>query len=316
VVPGNAHEAPGLFRWVEQFVPTVGKGVLKLLILDRGFIDGKNLSRGKAEFGIEGLIPLKKKMDLWTDAWALAARENWPVGPGSVPAPRPPPAHQPADLRRREQKRPATLAARKAAPDPATVLRQTEDGARSGFTRWSEARVPLNVLLRRERSADGPAAEWGLVSTRAWGEGPPPQQNDPLRVDLEERHRPLKCFYGLTRFPSRPCSAIGAQGVRVLLSYTLRPGPRWKPPQEALAGRSPAALHRRLNLRRPHVVIDHQRADPELSLVQLTREVLELGPEARAKARAKIQPLEQSRLHPAPDPWTANRPRRSREDSS
>jgi hypothetical protein len=45
VVPGNAHEAPVLYELVENFVKQLGKGVMKLLILDRGFIDGKNLTR-------------------------------------------------------------------------------------------------------------------------------------------------------------------------------------------------------------------------------------------------------------------------------
>ena len=35
VVPGNAHECPVLYQLVEQFVKRVGKGVIKLLILER-----------------------------------------------------------------------------------------------------------------------------------------------------------------------------------------------------------------------------------------------------------------------------------------
>jgi hypothetical protein len=47
VVPGNAHECPVLYQLVEQFVRRMGKGIIKLLILDRGFVDGKNISRCK-----------------------------------------------------------------------------------------------------------------------------------------------------------------------------------------------------------------------------------------------------------------------------
>ena len=49
VLPGNAHECPVLYQLVENFVRVAGKGVMKLLILDRGFIDGKNLSRCKQD---------------------------------------------------------------------------------------------------------------------------------------------------------------------------------------------------------------------------------------------------------------------------
>ena len=40
VVPGHAHEDSILYELVEQFVRQVGPGVLKKLILDRGFLDG------------------------------------------------------------------------------------------------------------------------------------------------------------------------------------------------------------------------------------------------------------------------------------
>ena len=53
VVPGNAHEGPILYRLVEQFVDAVGKGVMKLLILDRGFIDGERISSLQARAGAQ-----------------------------------------------------------------------------------------------------------------------------------------------------------------------------------------------------------------------------------------------------------------------
>jgi len=72
VVPGNAHEDPVLYELVENFVRHVGRGMLKLLILDRGFIDGHRIGRCKQEWGIDVLLPRKKNLDIGTDAWALA----------------------------------------------------------------------------------------------------------------------------------------------------------------------------------------------------------------------------------------------------
>ena len=77
LLPGNAHEVGPFFELVEQFVQTVGKGVIKWLVLDRGFIDGAEISRCKQQWDIEVVIPMKKKMDIWADAWALAQRETW-----------------------------------------------------------------------------------------------------------------------------------------------------------------------------------------------------------------------------------------------
>ena len=71
VVPGNDHECPILYELVKQFVETVGKGVMKRLILDRGFLDGEAISICKKEYGIDILIPIRRNMDIYEDAMAL-----------------------------------------------------------------------------------------------------------------------------------------------------------------------------------------------------------------------------------------------------
>jgi hypothetical protein len=57
IVSGNDHECPLLYDLVKQFVENLGKGVIKKLILDRGFLDGAQISRCKSEYGIDVLIP-------------------------------------------------------------------------------------------------------------------------------------------------------------------------------------------------------------------------------------------------------------------
>ncbi len=71
VVPGNNHECPILYELVKQFVKTVGKGVIKRLILDRGFLDGEAISICKKEYGIDILIPVRRNMDIYEDAMVL-----------------------------------------------------------------------------------------------------------------------------------------------------------------------------------------------------------------------------------------------------
>jgi hypothetical protein len=145
VVPGNAHECPVLYQLVEEFVKRVGPGVIKRLILDRGFIDGKNLTRCKQEWGIDVLLPMKKKMDIWEDAWALGKRCPWQQWAAPTPAPKLPPSHRPEGIVRRELKRQKTLAANKAKeppPEPAKVVLRTEICPIRGFSSWSECGVP------------------------------------------------------------------------------------------------------------------------------------------------------------------------------
>lgn len=225
LLPGNAHEVGPFFKLVEHFVQTAGKGVIKWLVLDRGFIDGAEISRCKQQWDIEVVIPMKKKMDIWTDAWALAQREPWQLI-AQEPAPVVPiPACRPERLRRREANRQKTLAERKAAqpPPPAQdCYSHTDYCWIKGFNSWTAATVPIAVVCLRDHYADGHHDDWALMSTS--------QVAQPLRLlglyrkrtAIEERHRQLKCFYDLSDFRSRSFNAIVAQVVMVLLTYTLR----------------------------------------------------------------------------------------------
>ena len=302
VVPGNAHEGPVLYQLVADFVQTVGQGIIKLLILDRGFIDGPNLNRCKQEWEIDVLIPMKKKMDIWADAWALGQTADWQkLALPAIPSP-PPARDRPAVIERREAKRQETLRTRRSAPDPAQVLREREGCWIEGFNSWSEVQVPLHVLLMRERYADGRVEEWGLMTTRRYGELQEPREHYGLRAKIEERHRLLKCFYDLSDFRSRQFNTIVAQVVFILLSYTLRQWQLWKLHHEEWSGATPGLMHRRLNLRKEYVVIYLAHAYARMPLVRFTREILELEPKARAKALTKIRKLEQSLLSPMNDP--------------
>lgn len=301
LVPGNRHESPILYRLVENFVTAVGRGVIKLLILDRGFIDGENMSRCKQDWGIDVLIPMKKKMDIWEDAWALGRREPWQNLVEPQPQPKAPPPQRPEVITRREKKRQQTLQNRRATeppPDPAEIRVRTEGCPIKGFSGWTEASVPIHVLLLRDWYADGHGSEWSLMSTWDFPDATQLRGYYQLRSLIEERHRVLKCFHDLSHFCSRQFNVIVAQVVFILLSFTLRQWQLWKTRQESLASRTPEEMRRRLSLRNEYVVIYHQNAYAQMPLVTFTRELLELQGEARTKALAKVRQLEQSLLTP------------------
>jgi len=301
VVPGNAHEGPVFYKLVENFVKQVGPGVIKWLILDRGFIDGKNITRCKQEWGIDALLPMKKSMDIWKDAWALAPQGSWQELAPVAPAPKPSPPERPEVLVRRERKRQQTLAARKAqapAPDPAEVRVRTEICPIKGFTSWTECAVPIHVLLLRDGYADGHQDPWALMSTADFAEARQPKDQYDWRTKIEERYRLLKCFYDLSDFRSRSFNVVTAQVVFILLSYTLRQWQLWRLRQEDLAGKTPGFLGRQLDRRKEYVIIYHQQAYTQMPLVSFSRELLEMSPEAQAKALLKLRQLEQSLLTP------------------
>jgi len=299
VVCGKDNELPVLDRLLQQFVGTVGRGVIKQLILDRGFLDGERISQWKRDLGIDVLIPIKKNMDLWTDAWALAATEPWQEQPVVPDVPPPSPPQRPEHRVRREAKRQRTLAQRKAlAPAPPPTLAKVSACMMRDFTSWSSATVPIHVALFRETYSDGSQEVWGLLTTAERSDPFGLRQDYHRRPDIEERHRQLKCFYDLTQFRSRTFNAIVAQVVMILLTYTLRQWQLWQMLREEQAHRTPDTLRFRLALRREYIVIYYQHAYTQMPLVCFSRELLQLADEARRKALGKVQQLEQSLLEP------------------
>jgi hypothetical protein len=299
VVPGNAHEGPVLFQLVENFVKQAGKGVLKLLIVDRGMVDGPNLTRCKKEWDIDVLLPVKKNMDLWADAWALGQRSPWqPCSPPPAPAA---PIHRPEAIVRRERQRQQTLAARKTEappPPPSERLLRTECCPIKGCTSWTDCQVPMNVLLLRDCYADGHQDQWALMTTADFVRPEQPKEQYDWRVKIEERHRVLKCFYDLSDFHSRCFNVIVAQVLFILLGYTLRQWQLWRLRQQQLAGQTPILLEQSLNIHREYVVVYYQHAYTQMPLVSFARELLEMEAAARAKALVKIRRLEESLLAP------------------
>jgi len=305
LLPGNTHEVGPFFKLVEQFVQAAGKGVIKWLVLDRGFIDGEEISRCKAQWGIDVVIPVRKDMDIWTDAWALAQQPQWtaiPVEPRPL-APIPP--SRPEHLRRREAKRQQTLAQKKQAlpPPPAQECYSHSDYCWiGGFRSWTAATVPLSVVCLRDHYADGHHQDWALMSTYEGAEPLRLLDYYRKRTAIEERHRQLKCFYDLSDFRSRSFNAIAAQVVMVLLTYTLRQWQLWKFLEETLANLTPEVLAQQLRLMQQWIVIYLDLAYTQLPVVSFTREAMQLEGAAREKALRKLDLLEQALLAPILNP--------------
>lgn len=306
LLPGSANEIGPLFELVEKFVSTVGKGVIKWLLLDRGFLDGERIRRCKEQWQIDVVIPLKKNMDLWTDAWALAQCHPWQRLPQPQPVPRPIPPNRPPDIRRREAKRQQTLQQRKAAaapPTPDQVHTFSECCRLGGFTSWTAAAsLPLSVGCYRDHYADGHVQAWAILTTHPSLSGPQILEQYARRSAIEERHRQLKCFYDLTQFRSRHFSAIAAQVVMVLLTYTLRQWQIWKWVQENLANLTPEGLLDALKLLRQWIVIYWQLEYAQLPVVTFAREAILLEGQARAKALRKLELLERELFSPVLNP--------------
>ena len=64
-------------RLVQDFIHAVGKGVMKLLIVDRGYIDGEFIDLVKIEIGSDILIPLRSNMDILKHTIRVAESDDY-----------------------------------------------------------------------------------------------------------------------------------------------------------------------------------------------------------------------------------------------
>ena len=71
VLHGNESEATALWPLVETFVEAAGRDVMKVLLVDRGFINGPQIGRLKSEYGIDTVIPIRSDMDILEDVQGL-----------------------------------------------------------------------------------------------------------------------------------------------------------------------------------------------------------------------------------------------------
>lgn len=303
VTSGKDHESPILYRLVEQFVASHGKGIIKRLILDRAFLDGPAIGRCKQEWGIDVLIPAKSNLDVFQDVVGLATAGQLSFKPWARPAleVKVVPVHRPENIRNREAKRQQTLARRKAEAqveeekvETSKIWVRSEVAVVREVKTFSTCPVPLNVIVNREIYADGHPEYWVLLDTAPVADAAEGRQDYRLRTTIEERHRQLKCFSDLEAFTSRAFNLVVHQVVFVLLTYSLL---QWFLLRIGRKELNPRTRTRTLELLRPAItviVIYYQNHLAYLSPLQHQELVLTLGEMARKKILAKTRRLRRS----------------------
>lgn len=299
VVSGKAHEAPVLYGLVDGFMEAAGRGVMKRLTLDRGFIDGEHIGRCKQEYGIDVLVPLKKSMDLYQDVLGLVRTGRVRFQEYRPPAPKPPvdpkPTHVPEEIRQRERTRQQTLQAKKplAAPvPPEKAVVRREVGGIGDFRSWSSCPVPLSVIVSRDTYADGHEDIWMLVDTKTVADPAAPRNEYRLRGGIEERHRQLKCFIDLTDFKSRAFSLVYNQVVFVALAYSLLQLYLKRTDRPELNRHTMPRLRHQLMPTRSVIILYYQNRFAWLSPLEYTQLLLTLSPEVSKTLLAKARRLQ------------------------
>jgi hypothetical protein len=271
---------------------------MKRLILDRGFLDGKQIGRCKQEHGIDILIPLKKNMDIYEDVLGLVRAKRVKFEPYTPPPPKPPvdpkPTRVPQEIRRREKKRQKTLLQRKdlAPPLPADkALVRSEIACISDFRTWSSCPVPLNVTVNREHYADDHTDVWMLIDTKNTGKRACARDDYRIRTGIEERHRQLKCFIDLTGFTSRKFSLICNQVIFVALAYSLMQLFLLRIKRSSLNRHTQPRLRHQLMPTDSVIIVYYCNRFALFTPAEYTELLLTLSPEASKKILEKIRRL-------------------------
>lgn len=294
VVSGNDHECPVLYALVKQFVQTVGTGVMKRLILDRGFLDGKAISLCKQEYGIDVLIPIRHNMDIYVDAMALFQESDvqWVECKPAREETRESLRGRPQAISKREIKRQEKLRQLKQQqppPPPEEVLIKKEAAAIGEFRSWSSCTVPLTVVANREHYADGHQELWFLIDTQEVQDPCQTQQQYHLRTSIEERYRQLKCFNDLTHFTSRAFSMVVNQVVFIMLAYNLLQLYLLKRGRKELNQKTLPRIRQQLLPSDNYVIVYYQNYYGLFRPFELVGLAVTLSEEARKKIAAKCR---------------------------
>jgi hypothetical protein len=65
ITTANDADSPMFLEMIKLGVANLGEGKIKIVLADRGFIDGQQMYRLKYDMNIDFIIPAKKNMDIW-----------------------------------------------------------------------------------------------------------------------------------------------------------------------------------------------------------------------------------------------------------
>jgi len=177
---------------VDQFVSQMGKGVIRLLIMDREFIDGAMISRFKKKYGIDCLVPLKSNMHALMDAWGIAKLEGVPW-----------------------------VVYDEVKDETGKVVEVEEVAGVGEVESWERCEVPLFVVLVRTRKVDGTEEIWALACTRSFEDPREARKLYTGRMQIEERIDQIKNGWWVGSFTTPNFNADVVHVFFVLLTYSL-----------------------------------------------------------------------------------------------
>jgi len=177
---------------LDGFIKEVGKGIIKILIADREYIDAEMINQAKLDYGIDVLIPLRANMEALKDALGLSKLEDekwllYNVEKDSV----------------------------------GRLIKREEVMGIRGIQSWQGCKIPLYVILIRETNASGKETLWALATSRVFKDPRVARKLYTKRMQIEERIDQIKNSWWIGSFTSPDFNADVIHVFFVLLTYSL-----------------------------------------------------------------------------------------------
>jgi hypothetical protein len=295
---GKKHESPVLYNLVEEFLKIMGRGVMRWLVVDRGFLDGQQMGYLKKQWGVDTLTGLRSNMAILEDARGLLriSKAGWQdYRPAPLESAFLPPEPKPEAIVKRERARQRTLKAQGRWPElpPPEKIAVFND-----LSSWDACSVPLTVVLT-EKEGKPP---WGLVSTARTQDGSFLRDTYHLRETIEERHRQTKLFWDLTGFHSPNFNLVTNQVVFVGLAYTLLQMQLLDENRPELNRMTRTSLKGQLLPYDNHIVVYYKQYFAFFTVPEYSTIIMDVVEPAKSKLRKKFRTLQREFRHSLKNP--------------
>lgn len=193
--PGGEDELVQARRLLPDFC-RVYRGVMKELIVDRGYIDGGWIGQMKTDFNVDILIPLKAGMSDFQDALEIAERRgHWEI----------------TECEKDKSGK---------------ILRETNTAEVMEMDLWESCPLKLHVYVSKTKRWDAESQEyesytWALAATKKYSTEKAAIERYGLRTQIEERNRQLKLIWQVAKFTSPAPGLMESHICFTLLTYSL-----------------------------------------------------------------------------------------------
>lgn len=255
---GNTDELAQGKPLVTNFVDAVGKGVMKLLIVDRGYISGEFVAYVKMDLGSDVLMPLRSNMDALTDPVRIAESFNYKWVKYNE--------YTKHGVRYTEE---------------VTLVEDVDI--------WKGCEASLHTSIMRITGSDGSVRYWGLSSTFKPRDAKEAFELYELRTQIEERHRQVKKFWYINKFTSPDRSLIEAHVMFTLMTYSLIQLYLNKKHLNTLANKTISSLKRQEQMGVNSVIVYSGNYFAVFDLDDYTEIIAELNDDARLRLQKWIK---------------------------